>query len=107
MAKLPKKEVEEIIERSMKGYKIREEKPTDNPANRIKPDAGGLDLDALRKKFLRTDYVEEEEQPTNIPVAEDEIVIVEPKGKGPLDRGARGKAVVVSGKKKKIIGQQG
>jgi hypothetical protein len=106
MAKLPKEEVKKIIEKSMKGYKVREEKPTDNPTNRVKPDAGGLDLDALRRKFLRTDYVEEE-QPTDAAVADDEIVIVEPKGKAPLDRGARGKAVVVSGKKKKIIGQQG
>lgn len=106
MAKLPKTEVEKIIKKSMKGYKLREEKPTDNPANRVQPDAGGLDLDALRKKFLRTDYVEEE-QPTDAAAPEDEIVIVEPERKAPLDRGARGKAVVVSGKKKKIIGQQG
>jgi hypothetical protein len=106
MAKLPKEEVEKIIKKSMKGYKVREEKPTDNPVNRVKPDAGGLDLDALRKKFLRTDYIEEE-PPTDAAVPEDEIVIVEPEGRAPLDRGARGKAVVVSGKKKKIIGQQG
>lgn len=106
MAKLPKEEVKKIIEKSMKGYKVREEKPTDNPTNRVQPDAGGLDLDALRRKFLRTNYVEEE-QPTDAAQPDDEIVIVEPKGKAPLDRGARGKAVVVSGKKKKIIGQQG
>jgi hypothetical protein len=106
MAKLPKEEVEKIIKKSMKGYKVREEKPTDNPVNRVKPDAGGLDLDALRKKFLRTDYIEEE-PPTDAAAPEDEIVIVEPEGRAPLDRGARGKAVVVSGKKKKIIGQQG
>jgi hypothetical protein len=106
MAKLPKEEVEKIIKKSMKGYKLREEKPTDDPTNRVKPDAGGLDLEALRRKFLRTDYVEEE-PPTDAAQADDEIVIVEPKGRAPLDRGARGKAVVVSGKKKKIIGQQG
>ena len=106
MAKLPKEEVEKIIKKSMKGYKLREEKPTDDPTNRVKPDAGGLDLEALRRKFLRTDYVEEE-PPTDAAQADDEIVIVEPQGRAPLDRGARGKAVVVSGKKKKIIGQQG
>jgi hypothetical protein len=55
---------------------------------------------------LRTDYVEEE-PPTDAAAPEDEIVIVEPEKKAPLDRGARGKAIVVSGKKKKIIGQQG
>jgi hypothetical protein len=106
MAKLPKEEVEKIIKKSMKGYKVREEKPADNPDNRVKPDAGGLDLDALRKKFLRTDYIEEE-TPADAAAPDDEIVIVEREGKAPLDRGARGKAVVVSGKKKKIIGQQG
>lgn len=107
MAKLPRAEVEKIVKKSMKGYKLREEKPTDNPANRVKPDAGGLDLNALRKKFGRTDYVEEEPIVDAAQAPEDEIVIVEPEGKAPLDRGARGKAVVVSGKKKKIIGQQG
>ncbi|MCI0414949.1 hypothetical protein L0222_19405 [bacterium] len=107
MSKLPKEEVEKIIKKSLKGYRLREETPaeTDTSATRVSPDSGGLDLKALRKKYLRTDSVQE--PATGEDAVEDEIVIVEPEGRAPLDRGARGKAVVVSGKKKKIIGQQG
>ena len=123
MAKLSRADLQRIVERQMPKYKLAETPAApgaaDGAKTRAKPEAQTPDLDTLRKKYLREKFLSDAEggyqdrEPNGQPAADadgddTEIVLVEPKvAPHPLDRGSRPKAVVISSKQKKIVGEQG
>jgi hypothetical protein len=124
MAKLSKQDLAQIVEKQMPKYKLADTPvapaAADGTKTRAKPEGQTPDLDTLRKKYLREKFLSDapgggyrDGEPNGQPAAdaaddETEIVLVEPKtAPHPLDRGSRPKAVVVSTRQKKIIGEQG
>ncbi|HKY45575.1 MAG TPA: hypothetical protein VJM50_20975 [Pyrinomonadaceae bacterium] len=137
MAKLSKEEVEQIIERDLPDFQVVKEsieKDTDNTdfgrfrdsaRQRSISDATSPSLDTLREKLrqrsgrsqsdsttlgsyrnegFRSDDVGDVDNET----ADDTIVAVRPKtSHSPYDGGYRTKAVIISGRQKKVIGRQG
>lgn len=108
MTELTKEEVEEIVERELPGWRV-----LDAPeplVDRRPPDWGTPELAALRSDRSGdghdvADSVGGGDQPDEVA---DEIVIVSPPNSP--DQWARGpgpKSIVVSGRKRKIIGNQG
>lgn len=123
MARLSDSDLEEIITRDLPGHKIvhrKSAKPdADDEAAEARPaDEVSPDIDELRSKYLG-DVAAHEGQDggtddgadaadASDDDAEDEIVMVEPRQRDdPLDHGSRPKAVVVSGKERRVIGYQG
>jgi hypothetical protein len=123
MARLSRKEIDEIIKSELPGYRVASlSKKRSAAANVTGRDSVGADavtpaLAKLREKYLGreraavsnnphggADAVEEFETDGD---EDDVIVPVEPDDRDPLDRGARAKSVVVLAKDKKIIGRQG
>lgn len=127
MGKLSSQEIKKIIARDAPGYRlssksIRSQEGTDAAA----VDMQGAEATESREKTLREKYLgsdsSAEDNDLEVDTAghtsaeadagddnsEDEIVAVEPERSAhPWDRSARPKAVVISGKEKKIIGSQG
>ena len=127
MAKLSKEEVEEIIERDLPDYKVVKESLEKNLSNgagsvlhRDSPkgsasDAASPDLNTLREKLKSRpasrgarSLADHTADDVDDNAADDMIVAVRPKRSGnPFDSGYRTKAVVISGRSKKVIGRQG
>ena len=137
MAKLSKEEVEQIIERDLPDFKVVQEsvdRDTDNTdfgrfrdssRQRSISDATSPNLDTLREKlrqrsgrgeadsstfgFGRTEAVRSDDVgDVDDDTADDAIVAVRPKtSHSPYDAGYRTKAVIISGRQKKVIGRQG
>jgi hypothetical protein len=119
MAKLSRKQLQEIIEQADPNSKLVDTSaPADRPT--AESDFDTPDLDQLRAKFLGADAALEPTKPTKKkakaskaakapPAGEDvSIVSVEKKQKtDPWDRSSRPKAVVVSDDEGRIIGRQG
>jgi hypothetical protein len=113
MPKLPKDELERIVERDAPGHMLA---PTpeaqDERATRAEPEESSPDIAALREKYLGETAAPEAEAPTDAGDAgeepDDEIVPVQrTDAADPFDHESRPKTIVVSGKDKKIIGSQG
>lgn len=113
MAKIPRKKLERIIKKQAPGYKVAEGRPaeSDAPRQRAPAQGGTPDLDALKRSYGKTGPgARDAAKRTKAarPTDDDEVVMLEPeKPSDSLSRGARPKAVVVSGKDGKIIGRQG
>lgn len=129
MAKLSKKDLQQIIAQQMPKYKLVDTPDVpggaDGATTRAKPEGQTPGLDTLRKKYLRNKFLSdattggrEDGEPNGHPADyaavagagddDTEIVIVEPKvAPHPLDRGSRPKAIVISTTQKKIVGEQG
>src|ERR671934_2571547 len=113
MARFPDEELNEIIGRALPGHRIVRRKADDpavddRPAAADRPvaDEAGPDLAELRKKY-GADTGSDEAPAADAEDTDAEIVIVEPKERtDPLDHGSRPKAVVVSGKERRVIGYQ-
>ena len=116
MGKIKKEDLESIVKRDMPGFRVAS-KGTDKDAidaagRRPAADAETPDLQALREKYLSRDRQKySRPAPDAAPADEpddDEIVTVEPSDDTDArDRARRSKAVVVSGRTKRIIGKQG
>jgi hypothetical protein len=137
MAKLSKEEIEEIIERDLPTYQVAGEAVEDNAAHRDDfsrhrdsarqnslSDAISADLDTLRQKLRERSRTSvdssqgalnsfDTHQPDDAGdaddnAADDTIIAVRPKtSSNPYDAGYRTKAVVISGRSKRVIGRQG
>lgn len=132
MAKLSKEEVEEIIERDLPNYQIVRQSGEDvvdrddfsrfrdSGRQRSISDATSPNLDTLREKLKQRgerlensdrnslDHMSDDIGEADDAVADDMIVAVRPKKTdSPYDTGYRTKAVVISGRSKKVIGRQG
>jgi hypothetical protein len=122
MAKLPKDEIERVIENKMPDYKVVPKKPTSGSRDSSAPVLSDTpDIAALRQKYLRrrpgsdvrTDTAKgnpgRDDNP--LPTTDDDaIVAVDPKDRSrdvQLPGGSRSKRVVISGDSKDIIGRQG
>lgn len=135
MTKLPREELQKIIEQDLPGYRMSAESTNRNEgfesADSVSADTGRQaeastpDLQALRMKYLQNTYLGSDskaskdysvtdegyetnsvDETSNLP--EDEIIAVTPETSAhPWDRSARPKAAVISGREKKVIGQQG
>jgi hypothetical protein len=129
MTKMPRERLEEIIKGDMPGARLVERAPDADPRSvRADAEADSPELDALRRKYLGDSETgspsDGDEASASEPAPpndtsgtgeepndegyEDEIVSYAPESPAdPLDRGARPKTVVISGKDEKIIGRQG
>jgi len=128
MAKLSKKELQQIIERNLPGHKIVEGAEKDEgPAGARDPatssgaqvEADTPDIASLRRKYLRKRFLTAggEDAPGTAGAFDEklgadsddvDIVLVESKNSSdPLDRRSQIKAVLIDTKTKKIIGAQG
>jgi len=121
MAKMKKEEIESIVRRNMPGFRVASKAgpraAADAAKNRAAADANTPDLDALRRKFLRGDSQTAAGRDANrrkaaapqVPqVDDDEIIAIEPTDAlDARDRATRSKAIVVSGRSKRIVGKQG
>ena len=114
MAKLSRKELEDIIKRDLPGARLigRGSTAPSASAKRTAPEGATPELDVLQRKYSDAATAESaqlEDAATDTDADdEDEIVLVDPHpSDDPLDRGARAKAVVVSGRQRKVIGSQG
>ena len=116
MAKMKREELQRIVQRDMPGYRLTRKKTAaagaDSPRSTQKADATSQSLDALRRKYSgkssatgRPDVA----AGRNVRSADDdEIVAIEPEETAnPWDGAARPKAVVISGRNKRIVGKQG
>jgi hypothetical protein len=110
MPQLSRAQLEAIIEREMPDYELvpTDEAPTDQRPPSTPADAGGDDIAALRRRYLG-------QAADVVPATDDEavnehdvIVAVRPKrAGGAIDRRARTKTVVISGRDGSVIGSQG
>jgi hypothetical protein len=137
MGKLSKEEIEEIIERDLPSYQVVKESAEEDVDNRDDfsrhrdsakhsslSDAISPDLDTLRQKLrgrsrTRVDsslgglnslsnHKADDVGDADDNAADDTIVAVRPKkSRNPYDAGYRTKAVVISGRSKRVIGRQG
>ena len=138
MTKLPREELEKIIQHDLPGYRL-SEKSTDSEDYEStdsstswdvsqQAEASTPNLQSLRVKYLHNKYLGSDSPQVNAEEhnedegyesnslanadldnsPEDEIIAVQPEASShPWDRSARPKAAVISGKEKKVIGQQG
>ena len=120
MAKMNKRELDDIVKRDMPGFDVVSREPAEAAADAASvPAEAAPSIDQLRRKYLGDDAAEEAADSPDSPPAkrrgakdepntDDEIVTVRPTGPAdPFDHAARPKTVVVSGKEKRIIGSQG
>ena len=125
---MTKDDLDRIIRRDMPGYRVargyRPEALRTDVAGDAPPAAATPSLDTLRQKYLVSKYLSRDSdwpadrsdasrsvEPHDERAAADEediIVPVEPEQPAhPWDVGARPKAVVISGRDRRVIGQQG
>ena len=124
MSKLPRDELERIIERDAPGHTLATTREgPDERSTRAKPDESSPDIASLREKYLGESASPESAANEGAPAggaavgadaanagdeADDEIVPVQrTDAADPWDHESRPKTIVVSGKDKKIIGSQG
>jgi len=116
MAKIPRKELEKIVKKQAPGYRVAQGRPAEADATRRRApaQAGTPDLAKLQKRYGKTGVgaMDAARKPPKAkpvkPEDDDEVVMLEPsKSRDSLSRASRPKAVIVSGKDKKIIGRQG
>jgi hypothetical protein len=113
MSKLPREELERIIERDAPGHTLATpQEGQDERSTRAEPEESSPDIAQLRRKYLgeeaAADAAEGADAGTGGAEAEDEIVPVQrTDAADPWDHESRPKTIVVSGKDKKIIGSQG
>jgi len=115
MARLSKREVDKIVQRDLPGYTFagraragpRDERSAEGASADVAPD-----IAKLRRKYLGESDTGAEDA-AGTPAGgqkntDDEIVVVQPKSRNaPFDHPSRPKTVVISGKKRRIIGSQG
>lgn len=121
MAKLPRDELERIVERDAPGHTLAtpSEVQGDRPTP-VEPDESSPDIAALRAKYLGEPApeaaadaaddgaVDEAADEGGAEEADDEIVpVTRTDAADPWDHASRPKTVVISGKDQKIIGSQG
>ncbi len=120
MARLTRKEMEDIVAKEMPGYRIADRPPgpeldaPERPA-RARPEAQTPDVDALRRKYFGDEAggaVTETDGDTTLhnegdDDADEEIVPLEPTRTDVWDRARRPKSVVFSHKQRRIVGYQG
>lgn len=116
MAKIPRKELEKIVKKQAPGYRVAHGRPaeTDSLRQRAPAQAGTPDLAQLQKRYGKTGVGAMDAQRKRPkakavkPQDDDEVVMLEPSNpRDSLSRASRPKAIIVSGKDKKIIGRQG
>lgn len=114
MARIPKRELEQIVKRDLPGYRLLSRGgEMDALGSQPEPDEIAPDIGALRRKYLGGGDAETADGETDAaedagPNTDDEIVVVQPdRPADPFDQQARPKTVVVSGKSKRVIGSQG
>jgi hypothetical protein len=116
MAKIPRAELDKIVKKQAPGYVVARGRPaaTDGPRQRAPAQAGTPDLAQLKKRYGKTgvgamDAARKQPRAKAVrPQDDDEVVMLEPSNsRDSLSRASRPKAVIVSGKDKKIIGRQG
>src|SRR5438132_12409500 len=118
-------ELEKVVKREMPGYRVARRRAPGPDAPTPPADASTPSLDELRQKYLREKYLApdaaaevhagegaapraDKRARRGKPDEPDVIVAVEPEAPAhPWDPAARPKAIVVSGKNKKIVGKQG
>jgi hypothetical protein len=113
--RIPKRELDQIVDRDMPGYTVveratetgAEDRGAAGPAS----DVVAPGIEELRRKYLGADAAEATdavEEAADNPGTEDEIIVVEPKESADRHGGAsRPKTVIVSGKDRRIVGSQG
>jgi hypothetical protein len=112
VAQLSQDELKDIVARDLSGYRLATTQPAVDaqPVVRAAPEATTPDIEALRRKYLGSEAAPGDDVSFGIgdDSAGDAIVAVQPEtSTDPWSRGARPKAVVISGSEKKVIGSQG
>lgn len=116
MSKIPRKELDRILKKQAPGYRVAQGRPAaiDSPRRRAPAQAGTPDLAELKKRYGNKsvgamDAARKTPKPKAVrPEDDDEVVLLEPSNsRDSLSRASRPKAVIVSGKDKRIIGRQG
>ena len=113
MNPLTAQELERIVARDLPGHELIPGAPEGSdtgPNTSTDADAPGADIDALRAHFLGPDApVHDGITPAPTPVNHhDVIVAVRPTGPtDPFDVRAHPRAVIVSGRERRVIGEQG
>ena len=128
MARMSKEELSEIIRRDKPGYEIVEHQAAETESGSEASDAGAItdrvtDLDELRRRYLGDSAVAD--SPGGAPLGEtavdaedesgddsdddDEIVVLNPPANSadPWAPGPGRKSVIVSGKERRVIAEQG
>jgi hypothetical protein len=112
MEPLSKQELEEIIERDLPGHELASDETYPADAPRVDAEEPGLDIAALRERFLGSaagadDIAALDAAPAAVN-EHDQVVAVRPKNGGdPFDQRARPKTVVISGRDRRVVGRQG
>jgi hypothetical protein len=126
---MSKEELSEIIRRDKPGYEIVEHQPVDTESGSEASDAGGItdrvtDLDELRRRYLgdravadspggavlgETAVDAEVEAADDSDEDDDEIVVLRPPANSadPWAPGPGRKSVIVSGRERRVIAEQG
>jgi len=121
MSKPPRAKLEKVVEDQMPGYRIVPKKRAEGSRDSADaPKSDAVDLNALRRKYLRRSGRREEKPDERVGPErsggsgpghyDDAIVAVEPKDRSrdaQLPGGNRSKRVVISGDTNEIIGRQG
>jgi hypothetical protein len=121
MAKMNKRELEEIVKRDMPGFDVVSREPIDAGQDApTAPAEAAPSIDQLRRKYLGDDAADATDEAADSPPArrrgakaapntDDEIITVRPSAGSadPFDHASRPKTVIVSGKEKRVIGSQG
>jgi hypothetical protein len=113
MAKLTRDDIEVIVKRDAPGYVMATTAPLDERSARAEPEESAPDIAALRAKYLGEAQAETAGTPDVATAdaadeADDEIVSVRPEDvTDPWDQSSRPKARIISGKDRKIVGEQG
>jgi hypothetical protein len=110
MSQLSDRDLQEIIEREMPGYKVvqRRDRAAADSGLQAEADEIGPEIEELRKKYLGEDAVDAADAREDQDDDEAEMVVVQPKeATDPFDPSSQPKTVVVSGKDRRIIGSQG
>jgi hypothetical protein len=117
MAKMKREELQRIVKRDMPGYRLARKKKAAAAADSARSvqgaEARSPSLDALRRKYsgkasIVTPRPDVRARVRTRDTDDDEIVAIEPEEVAdPWDGGSRPKAVVISGRNKRIVGKQG
>lgn len=121
MAKLTRKDIEDIVSTEMPGYKVIHHEPVEDAvAQRLVADEITPDLAELKQRLADRGRIAHDNpgpeaaaaEPDAIEAdddeSEDHMVLLEPKASpSALDHGAKAKVVVISGKDRKIVTSQG
>lgn len=110
MSKLSRNELEAIIKRDRPGTRIVGHAPDadDKPMTRPAPDSVSPASDAVRRKYSNPSIADDVHRDDGDDVPDDAIVSIAPEEQAdPWDRGSRAKSVVVSGRERRVVGEQG